>query len=601
MGDGFQTYVTQFEAAEEAAQDARRESEQCRDYYDGHQLTEIQRATLKRRKQPIVIENLIRPKIDSLCGLERQSRTDPKAYPRTQAHDDEAHAATDALRYVSDDQDVDIKRSHVFQNMLVEGYGAVEVGAHRTRDAIDPKVTLIPWERIYYDPHSSAHDFADAEFMGYVTWMDADKAKAKWEDKAEIIDATMSKPTGSNHDTYDDKPKWTYWADSKRKRIRINTHYCLKGGVWHRGVFTLAGELEAAEPSPFIDDEGNPENPLILQSAFVDRENHRYGIVRDFLTLQDEVNKRRSKFLHMVNENRVRVSRAFTGDAEAVRAEFARPDGVIIADAGEVEELGMGERAMGQFNLLADTRASLKGNIGPNATLQGKQGEGQSGRAILALQQAGMTEMTPLLDNLRHFTLRMYRQIWNRIRQFWTEERWVRVTDDEKNIRFVGLNVTQGHQAMMKIGEAVKSGQLPMEVARQYETQIMLDPSMQQPANQVAELDVDIEIEEVNETPTLQYEQFEALVQLASTGMVPIPPEMIIQASNLRDKQKLLQMLEEQKEAQSQPDPMQEIAAAGAQAQVEEMQSKAALNMAKAQTETLRPGIEGAKLGLNGL
>ena len=40
-----------------------------------------------RLGQPIVIENLIQPKIDYLCGLERQTRTDPKALPRTTTHE----------------------------------------------------------------------------------------------------------------------------------------------------------------------------------------------------------------------------------------------------------------------------------------------------------------------------------------------------------------------------------------------------------------------------------------------------------------------------------------------------------------------------------
>lgn len=598
--DALSRYVRQFETSEQASQPARAESEQARDYYDGNQLTTAERAALKKRRQPIVIENLIRPKIDGLCGLERQSRTDPKAYPRTHAHDEEADAATDALRYVADDQDYDIKKSAVFQHMLVEGFGGLEVGVHRTRGGIDPKLTLIAWDRIYFDPHSSAADFADAEYVGYVTWMDVTDAKRRWKDKADIVNATMTSPLSSASETYDDKPKWTYWADTSRKRVRINTHYHKENGVWHRCVFTLAGQLEESAPSPFIDEDGNPENPLILQSAFVDRDNDRYGIVRDFITLQDEVNKRRSKFLHMVNNSRIRVGRSLGQDAETARKEYARPDGVIVADVGEVEELGNGNKEMGQFQLLADTRATLKGNIGPNATMQGKQGDGQSGRAILALQQAGMTEMTPLLDNLRHFNLRVFRQIWNRIRQYWTEERWVRVTDDEKNVRFVGLNITKGHLAMVKLADALKQGQIDEPTARQFEQQIMMDPQMQQPANQVAELDVDIDIDEVNDTPTLQIEQFEALVQLAGTGMVPIEAEDIIQASNLKDKQKILKRIEERKNAQAQPDPMQEAAMRDATAKTAKTEQEALLTAAKVQTEQMKPMVEGFKIGSQG-
>jgi hypothetical protein len=598
LADDFTLYVQQFEEAEKAGQEGRAEAAKARDYFDGNQFTAAEMATLRRRKQPITPENLIKPKVEGLCGLERQSRTDPKAYPRTQQHEDEANAATDALRYVSDDQDLDIKISRVFENMLVEGFGGVEVGVQKVRDAIDPKVTRIAHNRLYHDPHSSEADFSDDNFRGYVTWMDSAKAEQKWADRADIIKATMQRSTSGSTDAYEDKPAWAHWADSKRKRIRINTHYHLKGGVWHRCVFTLSGSLEDSKPVEFLDDEGKPECPLIMQSAYVDKDNDRYGIVRDMIPLQDEVNKRRSKFLHMVNNNKLRIGTSLQADKEMIRREMAKPDGVIVADQNELEELGNMAKESGQFQLLIDTRATLKGNVGPNATMQGKSGQDQSGRAILALQQAGMTEMTPLLDNLRHLKFRIFRQLWNRIRQYWTAERWIRVTDDEKNVRFVGLNVTQGHLAEQKIMEEVKSGKLPQEQAQMLLQQLASDPRAQMPANQVAELDVDIDIDEVNETPTLQIEQFEALVQLASTGMVPIPPELIIQASNLRDKQKLLDIIEEAKKGQAQPNPMQEIAVRGEMAKVEKTVAETALIGAKAQNEQIKPMTEGLKAGM---
>ena len=601
MADPHLRYVQQFEEAEQASVNGRAEAEQARDYFDGNQFTESEKRILRQRKQPITPENLIKPKVESLCGLERQSRTDPKAYPRTQAHDEEANAATDALRYVSDDQDIDIKKSRVFANMLVEGFGGVEVTVRKLKNgAIDPRILYVQWDRLYFDPHSCEADFADASYVGYITWMDAAKAKQKWKAKEAVIQATIEKGSSSTADTYEDKPRWATWYDSKRNRIRINTHYHLEGGVWHRCVFTLAGELEESAPSVFIDEEGNPENPLILQSAYVDRDNDRYGIVRDMIPLQDEVNKRRSKFLHMVNNTKVRVSRSFEGQAEKVRKEMARPDGVIVADQNEIEELGNFGREAGQFQLLQDTRQSLKG-IGPNAHMAGKAGEDQSGRAIMAMQQAGMTEMTPLLDNLRHFTLRLYRQVWNRIRQFWTEERWIRVTDDEKNVRFVGLNVTQAHVAMQKLGDAVKAGEVPMELAGQFEAEIMSRPDLQAPANSVAELDVDIDIDEVQETPTLQIEQFESLMQLLGTGIIPPSPEMmrlVIQASNLRDKQKLLEIIDQMGQASQQPNPLQELEVAEKQAEVENTQANTMLTVAKTQTEGLKPLEMGFKTGM---
>jgi hypothetical protein len=586
-------YVRQFEEAERQSLTGRRESEKARDYYDGRQIDAEQEAALKKRKQPIIHENIIKEKVETLCGIERQARVDPIAYPRVPQKEPDANAATDALRYVEQDQDLDIKKSRVFENMLIEGLGGVEVTVRQLKNGtIDPLVVQIAWDRIYADPHSCEADYSDASYTGYITWMDADVALKRWPDKKDVIESTMQRGTSASADTFDDKPKWSVWYDSKRRRIRINTHYHLEDGVWNRCVFTLAGELEESAPSVLIDDEGNPENPLILQSAYVDRDNDRYGIVRDMIPLQDEVNKRRSKFLHMVNSNRWRVSRTVGQDKAMVKTELAKPDAIVVADNGEIESLDQSSKDNGQFTLLQDTRATLKGNIGPNAYLQGKAGETQSGRAVLAQQQAGMTQMTPLLDNLRHFTIRLYRQIWNRIKQYWNAERWIRVTDDENNVRFVGLNrppqidpqrAMVAHQHI----EMAKSQGLDEATAQQYHSHV---EQMSKPQNVVGELDVDIEIDEINETPTLQAEQFNDLMQLVGTGVfgMPVPPEiaeLIVAASNFRDKQKLFDIVEKMKQAAQQPNPMQDIALQDGQATVAEKNSRAMLNVAKAQKE----------------
>jgi hypothetical protein len=604
--------VRRFDAAEDASQDARVEAEKARDYYDGRQLDEAQIAALKKRKQPIVIENLIGPKVDYLCGLERQSRTDPKAYPRTAKHSQDADAATDAIRFVSDVEDYPIKRSAVFQHLLVEGYGAVEIGAEERRGQIDPTIKLIDWDRLYYDPHSCRPDFSDAYYLGYVTWMDLDDAKRTWPDKADILEATFNAGASSVDETYDDKPKWKSWVEPRRRRVRICTEYCRQSGQWMRSVFTLSGELEEAAPSPFLDDEGRPECALIFQSAYVDRDNDRYGIVRRYITLQDEVNKRRSKFLHLANSRPLRVDPASGMSAEQARAEFNRPDGVLVAGQGEIEDLTSLNMASGHFSLLAEAKEAINA-VGPNAAMQGREGAGQSGRAILALQQGGMVEMAPLLDALRHFNIRVYRAIWNRIRQFWTSERWVRVTDEEANVRFVGLNTTRGNIALMKLKTALEEGELDKQTAQQYAMQIQQDPSMMLPANPVAEIEIDIELDEVQDTVTAQFEQFDQLATMLPSFIQARPDraaqfvQLMVEASSLRGKDKLRDILadpEPNPEQQQMAAMMQQMQAMMAQlemsakqAEIEKTQSETAENVAQAEAIAARTGLEAFKTG----
>src|SRR3954469_4082779 len=87
----------EFEAAEEASRTSREKAERDVDYYDNKQLTEKEFAALQRRGQPPITLNMIRQKVDYLIGLERSSRTKPRALPRTQRHQEDATSVSDAL------------------------------------------------------------------------------------------------------------------------------------------------------------------------------------------------------------------------------------------------------------------------------------------------------------------------------------------------------------------------------------------------------------------------------------------------------------------------------------------------------------------------
>ena len=133
-------------------------------------------------------------------------------------------------------------------------------------------------------------------------------------------------------------------------------------------------------------------------------------------------------------------------------------------------------------------------------------------------------------------------------------------------------------------------------------------PSEQQKMSEVAENDVDIQIDEVMDAPTLQIEQFEQLAKLAPMAppqYLPTMFELMVEASNLRNKDKLREIMEQAKQAQSQPDPMAEqmkqLTVADAAAKVEKTQSEVAKNMAAAEATAAGTQIDaftaGAGLG----
>jgi hypothetical protein len=101
--------------------------------------------------------------------------------------------------------------------------------------------------------------------------------------------------------------------------------------------------------APFKDKKGQSCASLILQSsAYVDRENRRFGMVSDFISLQDEINKRRSKALHLLSVNRIITEQGAVEDVDKAKREMAKPDGAIAVLPGmRFELLPGGDLAQG--------------------------------------------------------------------------------------------------------------------------------------------------------------------------------------------------------------------------------------------------------------
>jgi len=567
-----------FEESEDSSYESRKLSERDRDYVDNKQLTAKEISTLEGRGQPPVIDNRIKTKIDYLVGLEKQQRIDPKALPRTPKHESDADGATEALRYVAEEQDYDSKRSGVWRNILVEGYGGIGVSVAESMDyngqpGIEVRIRRYSWDRLFFDPHSSETDFSDAGYLGAVLWMDYDDALAMYKDNpdaANILDATL---TTAPSDTYDDKPKHSLWADKKRKRVRICQIWVKRDEQWHFAEYTKGGILKAG-PSPHKTDKGESDCELFLQSAYCDRDNNRYGLVREMISLQDEINKRRSKSLHLLSANQTLYEEGAIDNIELFRREKAKADGTMKVAPGalanqRVQTISGVDVATAQFQLLQESKNAIDLK-GPNATEMGDKTQGSnaaSGRAIVASQQGGMIQVGDLMDNLRHLDRRVFRAMWNRIRQYWTAEKWIRVTDDDQNVKWVGVNVDPQQIQML----AAQDPQAAQKIAGI--------------VGNVAELDCDIIIDEAPDSLSPQLEQFQSLVELKkfdTDGEIPFK-SIVRAAPNLKGKQAILNEMEQRAEQKAQASkPAQELQMRGAQAEVAETESKAALNIAKA-------------------
>lgn len=584
-----------FEDAEEATEDARKTSERDRDYFDGKQFTAAELKILRDRGQPDIVINRIQPKVTFLLGWEASNRTDPRAFPRTPMDEDASEAATDALRYVHDASDLQQHFSGCWEHMLVEGYGGLELTIEANQDG-QPEIVPVmwPWDRLFYDPHSRRHDFSDARYVGGVLWMDHEEVTERWPEAADAIGTMVNEQSFSR--TYDDRPnKWVSRGSvgSGRKRVRIVQMYHREDGVWRHCTFTKGAKLEAMDV-PFIDQKGLSWCPLLLQSAYVDRQNNRYGLVRSMIGVQDEINKRRAKALHRLTMRQFQFERGAVDDVDAMKAELAKPDGAIETNPGfAFAPLDKTAELRGELELLQEAKNEIE-LLGPNAAMLGKDSKAPSGRAILANQQSGQTEISFLLDRHRHLKKRTYQRIWDLIRQYKNAEWWVRVTDDEKNVKFVGLN--RPVTVKEELAKRMEGQGMPPEEIQAAMAQLQGDPRLEQVVrteNNTTEMNMDITIEEVPDSANVQMEQFEQLTRLAPA--VVFPPEIYIEASSLRNKKRLLEIMK----SGEQQDP---VAAEAAKIQLEQTIKKTEAEIDKLRADALKARVDAdvadAQLGM---
>jgi hypothetical protein len=526
----YRKYIRAFETNKLEEQN---ESREARKYYNDKQWTDKELKTLKRRKQHPVVDNVIKRKVDFLVGVEQRMRRDPKAYPRTPKHEHDADTATAGIRFVCDKNRWESISSDAMHDGLVSGIGVAWIGIKRGKDGVlDVDMKRIDPARFIYDSRSMRPDFKDARWSGVDIWMDIDEAKEGVdEETAKKLDNLIDSNKGNVSALPAEIDQAEQWGDYENSRVRMVELYELRVAPpynvaqWHYCKFAGDVKIEAYV-SPYQDEYGQPANPYEAWSPYVDEKGNRYGVFRTMKTLQDSINYKRSRLDHEIGSRQTFSNRGgAVEDVDKLKEEVQKPDGHLEFQGGEwMKDVGIVDRSQvirGQAELLLDAQQRLE-NYGPNPGLLGK-GDGMadaSGRALLAQRDSGMTELSPVFERQRDWKLRVYRAVWSRIRQAWTGERWIAITDDPKAVQFIPVN--------------------------QY--QMVVDPQTGRPSisgqNIIAQIDVDVILDEGPDTIVMREELMQTLANLGEAAVGPLG-KVMIELSNAPNKDQLIQMMDQ--------------------------------------------------------
>lgn len=567
-----QTFV---DATAENTIEARRD----RDYFDGEQISPSVKAELARRGQPPIYTNKIMSAVNGLLGILDAGESDPEAMPRVPRAEDAASVVTKTLRYLADRGDYKSARKSCSKTFLVEGCCAVILEWDGRKIDVMP----IRWNEFIYDPFSEELDFSDARYLGVAKMMDEDQARVMFPETF----TGLSNPTGDLASFLGDDSKKSWWSDPLRKRVRVVDLYLQTGeGEWHRAIFCESGVLYAGD-SDYRDDAGQSMCPIRATTYEIKRDGSRYGAIRNMIPLQDEVNARRSRLLHLTNHRQTQQTAEFAPpeNKEIARREAAKADGTIPFGWTVIPAPDL---AQGQQLILQQSMADLDRMAPTPAVLGRVSAANESGRARQILQQAGYTELARAFSRFEAFELAIYRAMWCIARQYLTQPEIIRITDDPRAPEFLTINEPEIGPVQTPALHPVTGEQL-------------IDPQSGQPMtttamgqvnvrNRLAELDMDIILVTVPDTATLEQETFSTLLEYASSNRLsPFQPEFwaMLEMSTLPDKRATIEKLQRlASEAQQSSGQAQQAAQEQAQQrQAVEMQgeqAKAAKHMADA-------------------
>lgn len=498
----FRLIMEWWNQAYETLRDVRAQAMRDHDIYDGDQWLESDAQTLKDRGQAPLVFNFIKPTVDWLLGSEKKTRVDYKCLPRGKEDAPLAETKTKLLKYLQDVNNSEFGRSRAFADMVVSGLGWTEHGY--SDDGDDDRENVFEryedWRNIWFDPLGVDRGLSDARYLFRGKWVDLDIATTYFPERAnvlksaamnvyldqdsEVFDLAQEKPY-TDQDTGDVLTAQVRDGDSSdlvgSRRPRVYLLEC-----WYRMPVrkkVVRGEILGAMSGIDYDPESEAQQQLLSEGlinvydflglemrimifcgnyVLVDqpspyrhnrfpfvpwwgfrkkRNNAPYGIVRNLRDPQDDLNKRRSKALHILSTNKMLAEDDAFDDWEEAAEEKDRPDGILKYKKGSRIELHDERGLAKEHVLLMDSDERMIQSVsGITDELMGRETNAVSGRAIEKRQEQGLTVTAELFDNYRYaFKLSGEIQL-SLIEQFFSDQKTIRITGDPKSVDYLEIN-----------------------------------------------------------------------------------------------------------------------------------------------------------------
>lgn len=466
----------------------RQESWRDCEMYDGSQWTEEDYRKAKNAGIPYVLTiNHTFPTVNLLLGSQINNKYDIIAKARTVKDSELNQTMTEGIKFVMDQWDGEFKISQAFRDGVIPGIGWMMTGYSADPRKERVKISYKDWKEVWWDPYSPPWvDIENTRYMFTQRWMDVIDLQAIFWEKAKEIEEITSEMANASVRTassyiwdeatiVEEEIRYnigTGWTNASRKRIRpcelwytnyVTAMFAIMpdgtaleiaenlppidqfqlvraatqiavANIKKLRVATFLGSLLLDDvPSPFSHD----EYPFIPFVGYIDRFNGPYGVPRNLRDQEEEINRRRSMALALLNSRRVIAEEDVASKEMSLQDlydEVNKPDGFLVVAAGSIgkQKIQIQDQAKlmpPQISLMQESKDEIHQISGANNELLGYKSNAVSDVAMRNRQQSGSTMTVSLFDNHRRSLGRLGGQVACLIQGSWSPGKILRITD----------------------------------------------------------------------------------------------------------------------------------------------------------------------------
>lgn len=583
-------------------------AERCDAFFRGDQWEDVDRARLEAVRRPALTINKILSTLSNVMGEQIFNRAETSFRPRGAALSDVSDILTKVFKQISDNNQLDWKRSDMFADGAITSRGFLDVRIGHgdsmqgevVIENLNPKNVIIDPDGEEYDPDSWGEIFT-------TKWVTADDIAILYnEADAELLRNREQSyfPYGYDsiqayRDRFGDRFNPMYNGDYDNSNVMRNirvierqyrmldrqkhfvnpvtgdmrpvpdtfdrekiAYICAQYGLEVTTKLVRRIRWTVIADSVVLHDDWSPYKHYTVVPFFpYFRRGTTIGLVENLLGPQELLNKVSSQELHVVNTTANSGWKVKTGTLTNMTVEELEQKGaqtglvVEVTDIGDIEKIQPNQVPTGLDRLTYKAEEQIKTISGVSDSMQGFDREDVAAKAIQAKRQAGSTNLAKPLDSLTRSDHILARNILDLVQRFYTEERIMTITHD----------TVMGETETFSVNQVSPTGEI---------------------INDLTLGEYDVVVSSVPRRETLEDSQFEQAVALREMG-VAIPDSVLIDSSRLMNKKDIIKQMEGDKtspEAQA----AAELARRAQAAEVSKVEGEAAQKHADA-------GLKGAK------